>query len=328
MHKAIRRLILDGPVAITLVVTTALWTLVDAWWFMTPLGYGPRWLWAGLAVVPQLALGVPPTRRLAASVLTLLLVAVGILGWRLPSPALARVSAEAAGDEVRLVSYNAGVGGDRANAMAAHAASLGADIIAIVECGAKGGMTALQGYTTERLGEVCLWSRIPLASPLEAMPREPATIGWSGSTVRASLQIGSDTVPLGIVHLRSVRNELTEFLDVSEIPGQSDLMAARMSKRVLGSQISSAWLRDVPIVVGDFNLVPESRRFRTDWGHLRSSWRRSSIGTGYTWHSRWHGLRIDHILVSPDVQVTKAWVGPDLGSDHRPVIADLILPAR
>ena len=35
------------------------------------------------------------------------------------------------------------------------------------------------------------------------------------------------------------------------------------------------------------------------------------------------GLKIDHILVSPDIQIADHRVGPDLGSDHRPVIVDL-----
>jgi endonuclease/exonuclease/phosphatase (EEP) superfamily protein YafD len=34
---------------------------------------------------------------------------------------------------------------------------------------------------------------------------------------------------------------------------------------------------------------------------------------------RWFALPIDHTLVSPGVRVVQREVGPDLGSDHRPV---------
>jgi endonuclease/exonuclease/phosphatase (EEP) superfamily protein YafD len=36
-------------------------------------------------------------------------------------------------------------------------------------------------------------------------------------------------------------------------------------------------------------------------------------------------LRIDHILVSPEIGVVDAFAGGKEGSEHRPVIADLLL---
>ena len=36
-------------------------------------------------------------------------------------------------------------------------------------------------------------------------------------------------------------------------------------------------------------------------------------------------LRIDHILVSPEIGVIGAFAGDKEGSEHRPVIADLLL---
>jgi endonuclease/exonuclease/phosphatase (EEP) superfamily protein YafD len=36
-------------------------------------------------------------------------------------------------------------------------------------------------------------------------------------------------------------------------------------------------------------------------------------------------LRIDHVLVTPDLCVERVEVGPSIGSDHRPVIARLRL---
>ena len=37
------------------------------------------------------------------------------------------------------------------------------------------------------------------------------------------------------------------------------------------------------------------------------------------------GITIDHCLVSPDIEVKQRLVGPDVGSDHLPVIVDLLL---
>lgn len=38
------------------------------------------------------------------------------------------------------------------------------------------------------------------------------------------------------------------------------------------------------------------------------------------------GTPIDHIAVSPDIQVSEHFLGPDFGSDHYPVVVDLKLP--
>jgi endonuclease/exonuclease/phosphatase (EEP) superfamily protein YafD len=55
------------------------------------------------------------------------------------------------------------------------------------------------------------------------------------------------------------------------------------------------------------------------------------FGAGLGWRPTWQAgfwplaLRIDHILVSPELCVSNATVGPAFGSDHRPVVAQLHL---
>jgi endonuclease/exonuclease/phosphatase (EEP) superfamily protein YafD len=83
------------------------------------------------------------------------------------------------------------------------------------------------------------------------------------------------------------------------------------------------------VLVGDLNLTPWSPAF----GRLldASSLRDTALGRGIapTWLSSipFIGLPIDHVLVSPDIAVQARRVGPDVGSDHFPVIAELVLPA-
>ena len=84
------------------------------------------------------------------------------------------------------------------------------------------------------------------------------------------------------------------------------------------------------IVAGDLNAPETSPVIRTllDRG-LRDAFSSAGRGYGYT-----HGhstkltipvLRIDHILVSPEIGVVDAFAGGRDGSEHRPVIADLLL---
>ena len=83
------------------------------------------------------------------------------------------------------------------------------------------------------------------------------------------------------------------------------------------------------VALGDLNLTPYSpvyARFLGEAG-LRDAM------DGHGWKPTWQAgfwplaLRIDHVLVSPGLCVEHAEVGPDIGSDHRPVIARLRLPA-
>ena len=87
-------------------------------------------------------------------------------------------------------------------------------------------------------------------------------------------------------------------------------------------------LRSMPrpaIALGDLNATPSSPAFER---FLNAAGVRDALG-GTGWHPTWLAaiwplaLRIDHVLVSPDLCVLRAEVGPAIGSDHRPVLAQL-----
>jgi vancomycin resistance protein VanJ len=84
------------------------------------------------------------------------------------------------------------------------------------------------------------------------------------------------------------------------------------------------------VVAGDLNAPESSPVVQTLLaGGLRDAFSSAGRGYGYTWgHSLKQGidfLRIDHILVSPDMGVMEAFAGRSDASEHRPVIADLVL---
>ncbi|HEY9066757.1 MAG TPA: endonuclease/exonuclease/phosphatase family protein [Burkholderiaceae bacterium] len=84
------------------------------------------------------------------------------------------------------------------------------------------------------------------------------------------------------------------------------------------------------IVAGDLNAPETSPVIRTLLArNLRDAFSSAGFGYGYTLgHSLRLGisfLRIDHILVSPEIGVVGAYAGGKDGSEHRPVIADLLL---
>ena len=50
----------------------------------------------------------------------------------------------------------------------------------------------------------------------------------------------------------------------------------------------------------------------------------AGLGWGYSHYTNRTLLRIDHILAGPGWTCRRCWVGPDVNSEHRPVIADLV----
>lgn len=84
------------------------------------------------------------------------------------------------------------------------------------------------------------------------------------------------------------------------------------------------------IVGGDLNAPPRSPVIGAlARAGLRDAFAAASVGYGYTYgHALKFGfsyIRIDHILVSSTIGVRKGYVGGNEGSEHRPVIADLLL---
>ena len=82
------------------------------------------------------------------------------------------------------------------------------------------------------------------------------------------------------------------------------------------------------ILIGDLNTTMSSPYYRDleSATGLRNA--RYGFGLGATWpaHYSVFGLPLDHVLVSPEIEVVSFRVGPDIGSDHLPIIVELYPP--
>ncbi len=82
------------------------------------------------------------------------------------------------------------------------------------------------------------------------------------------------------------------------------------------------------VVMGDFNATPWSRAFARLRGATGACDTRAGFGAQTSFPADGWLLRIpiDHVLVACSIGVRDRRVGPDVGSDHLPVIADLVVP--
>ncbi|WP_106754733.1 endonuclease/exonuclease/phosphatase family protein [Pannonibacter carbonis] len=89
---------------------------------------------------------------------------------------------------------------------------------------------------------------------------------------------------------------------------------------------------DPVILAGDWNMSPWSAHFSQllQAGDLKTLFPSSiPVITRFFFDYRlsWFlGAAVDHIAVSPSIEISAVAVGPDVGSDHVPLIADLVLP--
>jgi endonuclease/exonuclease/phosphatase family metal-dependent hydrolase len=201
---------------------------------------------------------------------------------------------------------------------------------------------------------LCLVSRWPVAQ-VDSMPRstfeELRQLGYGGTALVTHYRISHPDGPLHAVnlHLETARKGLEglvgadglvpdggvqaiERLDanVTSVAGTAEANAA---VREAESRAAARWAFERracgPLVIaGDFNQPQESSIYRRHWRRFVNAFDEAGHGYGYTKiEGRLLKVRIDHVLTLPeDAAVLGAWVGADVGSDHRPLVVD-IMPA-
>jgi vancomycin resistance protein VanJ len=300
-----------------------LWGLSDRWWPATVLLYGPRWFL--LLPAAPLALAALVTRPrlllpLGLALLTVLGPVMGLrTGWR------GYLSGPVEGDTIRLVTFNVeGAGNERtANAPEALAA-LGADIMAFQECSSElvAAARRLDGWSVRRDRGLCLVSRFPLAETLLMEEIRTGEMGTTGAVARYHVALPAGRLTLGNLHLETPRRGLERLRG----SGEAARLVGNTMLREAGSRRASRWLeaQQVEVVAGDFNLPVESRIYRENWTRCGNAFSRIGRGFGWTRILYRFSARIDHVLVCRGWHAIRAEVGPDLGSDHLPVIVDLV----
>ncbi|WP_305043252.1 endonuclease/exonuclease/phosphatase family protein [Geoalkalibacter sp.] len=293
----------------------------DRWWFGTVLLYGPRWIYFfPLVVLVPLAL-LWYRRGLWMLAVVALVIAWPMMGFNLTKSPL--VSSEPA--DLRVLTYNIKRWEVTADEFAGLLDEVQADLAVVQEIAPRRFNLPPQWHV-KRAGESLLVSRYPIVR-CDISKREPQVNG-----IYCVLETPRGPLGFACVDILTPRRALDKVLDETTIFDLSQIEATQkmIEDRWYESSGLYAWIASFPeenkIIAGDFNLTVDSPIYRRIWSSYANAFGRSGFGYGYTKFTKInrfrYSARIDHILSTPGVKPVRAWVGPDLGSDHYPLIAE------
>lgn len=281
----------------------------------------------GLAL---LALLLRAWAALALALLPIALVAA-VYAPRFLPPAAPAV----AGPTVRVLSFNAGgnAGGGALDPLLGVVRAVDADLVALQEI-PPGTLPALldalaAGYPyQEGTTDALILSRWPLADRERFYLQDNV---YGAEQVRVI--VDGHWLTLTNVHLTRPRYRIQWRREI--IPTVRGYNPTWRDSEVEELVMRLRAVEGPQVLTGDFNETEWSHPYLVLAGTLRDSFRDGGQGLGHTYPSQiaWRGrhfslplVRIDYIFRSPDLAVRRAWVGPFGGSDHLPVVADLVLP--
>lgn len=292
----------------------------DRWWPATLLMVCPRWtfavpaaiLWIWVICVRRWRSGVVLTAATAA----LLGLLVGV-----------RVSFPAGSDErgdLRLLSCNIHRDHVSPEQLGAFISSTHPDVVLLQDwsSGRHGSLFPGTGWDVRREGQLLIASRVPIAriTPVD-LGGGPGSVNERSAAACYDVKTPGGNVRLINVHLASPHSGLLAVLEDRgrELADNADRRWRESA--ALRDFVGSA--ADPVILAGDFNTTDDSPIFREHWSEFADAFSDRGLGIGYTYLNRHTQLRIDHILVGPGWQAVRCWVGPGVGSPHRPLVADL-----
>ena len=314
-----------ATLALTGALTLLLWAAADLWWPATLLLFGPRW-WLGVPTLGVIgAAGAARSRvGVAAGVVSLGVALVAFAGLTV---SLGPLGGGAGGaGRLRLVTLNADAKSLDKPALAAFLDAVRPDLLLVQDAGSFGldASDVPQGWAVAGR-DVSLRAASP--HPVEFVEGffRPEFAGGRGAA-RFRLDMPQFGVVVATcVHLPTPRNGLAAALHAA--PGAGGQLDHDSAARADASGRVADWAAGAGdlLLAGDFNTPPESRIYRRDWAGYRNAFSACGTGFGFTMATHRAAVRIDHILFAPPWECRECWVGPNVGSAHRPVVADLAL---
>jgi endonuclease/exonuclease/phosphatase (EEP) superfamily protein YafD len=308
---------------VLLAVWLTLYFAGDRWWLATIMLFAPRSVYAFPLAVLVPAAALCRRRLLWPLAAAVLLLVWPIMGFCLP---WARLSAPG-GRTIRILTCNVDGNNLRGGALRTLVLRTRPDVIALQEFGGTDEWfrkVLPEGFHVVYAGELVLASQLPL--------REESRTAPDNDGLCCVLETPDGPIRICCLHLFTPRRGLAEVLDRRTVlaPSRRLTLQQVIERRRRESQEVGEWIAALPqpvLLAGDFNMPSDSLIYRNYWSAYGNAFAQAGLGFGDTKITALgpasYGLRIDHVLFGPRWQAVRAWVGPDVGSDHLPLLADL-----
>ncbi|MFH8514094.1 endonuclease/exonuclease/phosphatase family protein [Streptomyces gelaticus] len=275
------------------------------------------------------------------------LVAAGLLGTALAPPAAAAGEGQAHAVPLRVATYNihAGAGMDNVfdlDRQTAELRSLDADVIGLQEVdvhwGTRSQWRDLASELAERLGMQVSFAPVYSLDPetpgaprrefgVAVLSRYRIVSAENHEITRLSTQV-PNPVPapapgFGEVVVRVKGLPVHVYVTHLDYRADPSVRSAQVAdtRRIMAEDQTSERSPVRQILLGDFNAAPAAPELAPLWQELTDA-----EPGGPTYPAQDPVQRIDYVAVSKDsVRVRDAAVAETLASDHRPVVADLLL---
>ncbi len=316
----------------------------DRWWLGAFNLYLPQILWL-VPVILLCPFALKFTRRWTwVLVLYGLWVGGPIMGfhWAFRAPP----AAAPAGRTVRVMTCNIKYGRRDLAALIGDLERHRPDVVLLqdVEYTMKGPLGAFfRDWQVRSYGQYVIASRWPLGRLEACSPRIPMEHEFA---VRTRMQFGTNSVALYNVHLLTPREGLNALRVARKHPERLDESIQDLQENVERRLLQAGQLADLVrqergaiILAGDLNSPDGALACRAlGEAQMHNAFNQGGRGYGFTyghlllsgrlpWLPRASWMRIDHILLSPGLRSERTWTGNGEASDHRPVLADILVPA-
>ena len=303
----------------------------DRWWPATLLLFSPRWIWLVPCVPLALLVAALRPRRLWVPLATAALVLLCIMNFCIPWRAMR--SRDSTAPAIRVLTCNLHRTQANLAVLDGFIAENQPDVIALQDFTSRRTPSCLtQGtWYVQRDDQFLVASRYPLRKRGDIPLRDFRPDGLPeplfpaiGAAVCYDLELPTGPVRFVNLHLGSPHKALEALRD--EHQNVPQWLTANSVRRWHESLIVSGEVRRLSgpvILAGDFNTPADSPIFRDAWSSFGDAFSTAGFGVGTTYAKHHTGMRIDHILFDAHWSCRSCRVGPDVGSGHRPVVAEL-----
>lgn len=304
----------------------------DRWWPATLLLFGPRWLLSLPMVVLAPAAAWMSRRHLIPLLVAAVLLFGPVMGFNFSLP-----QDSDAGRPIRVLTCNVGGPEIDYEKLRRLIEDEKPDIVTLQECPEPLAKLVLGDWTMLQKERIVIASQYAITEGGSRQAMHPPHKWPRLTLLQSTIETPVGELSFCAVHLPSPRYGLATILDrrVGLNLTRLGLLKQEQELRRDTSREIESLVRKEPlpvIVAGDFNMPADSVWYRRSWSDYSNAFSEAGFGYGLTEQVEIGGfkykVRIDHILARGALRSLRCRVGPDIGSDHLPVIADIAAAAE